>query len=141
MRSMPWLTLVPHTADGGIRVTGPSRRKVFERAARGMFSLLTDLECVRPSREWDIEVAAPSPEELLVAWLSELNVRHQTEHVLLCRFRVQALSDTALRAGVSGEPIDPARHEVLTEIKAVTYCGLELGCSRGVWVARVIFDL
>jgi SHS2 domain-containing protein/predicted Zn-ribbon and HTH transcriptional regulator len=46
-----------------------------------------------------------------------------------------------LRAEVFGEPIVPGRHIVFTEIKAVTFHGLELAEVDGGWRAQIIFDL
>jgi SHS2 domain-containing protein len=40
-----------------------------------------------------------------------------------------------------GEKIDPGRHEIKTEIKAVTYHGLYLRQTERGWEAQVIFDV
>jgi len=40
-----------------------------------------------------------------------------------------------------GEPLDPARHEVRTEVKAVTYHALAVARRDGGWAGRVILDL
>ena len=48
---------------------------------------------------------------------------------------------TALTAELAGEPYAPARHDVRTEVKAVTYHQLSVTRQAGGWVARVILDL
>ncbi len=40
-----------------------------------------------------------------------------------------------------GEPVDPARHAIHTEIKAVTYHRLAVRRTAARWETRVIFDL
>jgi SHS2 domain-containing protein/predicted Zn-ribbon and HTH transcriptional regulator len=160
--SPPWLTPLDHTADTGIIVTAPDLPTLFSRAAWGMFSVITDLAAVQPAAAETVEVEADDLPGLLVRWLSELNFRHITTHRLYARFTVQELSaapgpagrpatDVAaraptggpgrLRAEVFGEPIVPGRHTVFTEIKAVTFHGLELAEVDGGWRAQIIFDL
>ena len=50
-------------------------------------------------------------------------------------------SDTLLTATVGGETLDPSRHPIDTEIKAVTYHQIAVEQVGGHWQARVIFDL
>ena len=136
-----WLSYVDHTADDGIAVTGPRLTDVFERAAIGMFSILCELADVTPTETERVTIEATDREELLVRWLSELNVRHQLAHVLYSEFNVDELTETQLAATVGGEEIDPDRHDIRAEIKAVTYCDLELARTADGWRAQVIFDM
>lgn len=136
-----WLEYVEHTADMGIRVRARSARVALERAAWGMFSLLTDVSTVEPRQTDTVRVEAEPGPALLVAWLSALNVRHQTEHMLYSRFAVTDLAPGCLEARLRGERFDPRRHELFTEIKAVTLCALEFRAVPGGWQAQVIFDV
>lgn len=137
----PWLESLDHTADAGFALTAPDLPRLFERAAWGMFSLICDLSAVRSTRETTIEVEADDEPAMLVRWLSELNFHHVTEHQLYRTFVVTELTERRLRALAGGEPIDPGRHTVYTEIKAVTFHGLEVRQAADGWHARVIFDL
>lgn len=136
-----WLMEVDHIGDAGFVVTAPNRSTLFERAAAGMFAVLVDLETVRPAEERSVEVAGSDPDDLLVRWLSELNFLHLTEGFLFNTFRIDEMGDTSLSAAVRGERIDPARHAIHTEVKAVTYHGLHVAESGGEWTAQVIFDM
>jgi len=53
----------------------------------------------------------------------------------------EAFTPTGLRARVAGEPIDPARHPIVREIKAVTYHGLAVDRVAGGFSAQVVFDV
>ncbi|MGA9578089.1 MAG: archease, partial [Terrimicrobiaceae bacterium] len=75
-----WLTFVDHTADAGIAVEAPDLARLFERAAYGMFSVITDLAAARATETSRISIGASDRVALLVRWLSELNYRHVTEH-------------------------------------------------------------
>jgi SHS2 domain-containing protein len=139
--SPPWLEHIDHTADVGIVVRATDLKQLFERAAWGMFSVITDLTAVRPTTPVSIPVVGTDRQALLVRWLSELNFRHVTQHLLFSRFALERLTDTELAATVSGEAIDPARHVIYTEIKAVTFHGLQIGAVDDGWKAQIIFDL
>ena len=55
--------------------------------------------------------------------------------------KVTGVTQTSAAAELSGDDLDPHRHEILTEIKAVTYHELEVIQRDGQWTARVILDL
>jgi len=80
-------------------------------------------------------------EDLLVRWLSELLYLYDTQLLLCCTFHCTLLEPTHLTATVAGEPLDPDRHPIDTEIKAVTYHQIAVEQVEGRWQARVIFDL
>jgi SHS2 domain-containing protein len=42
---------------------------------------------------------------------------------------------------VRGERLDPARHQIFTEIKAVTFHGMRLERGEKGWEAQIIFDV
>ena len=135
-----WLEIVDHTADIGIRVWADDVKMLFERAAWAMFSLLTDMRRVQPRRTWRVSVEASDREALLVRWLSELNLMHQTRGALFSRFEVTECAEKRLRARMQGEAIGD-RHRIHTEIKAVTFHDLAVGRVGDVWRAQVIFDV
>ncbi len=142
-----WLTLLDHTADTGIVVTAPDLPTLFSRAAWGLFSVIGDLAAVQPAEAETVSLDADDLPALLVRWLSELNFRHITRHRLYARFEVRELGPSPpagtwqLHAEVFGERIVPGRHTIFTEVKAVTFHGLELAEVDGGWRAQIIFDL
>jgi SHS2 domain-containing protein len=140
--TMPgWLQAMDHTADRGIIVQATGLEELFARAAWGMFSIITDLNTVRPEHSEKIVVTASDQQALLVNWLSELNFQHVTRHRLFSHFRIVKLSDQHLEAEVQGEDIMLDRHTIHTEIKAVTFHGLKLEPAGNGWRAEIIFDL
>ena len=81
-----WLKFVDHTADAGIAVEAPDLVRLFERAAWGMFSVITDVAAARSTETSRISIDALDRAALLVRWLSELNYRHVTEHRIFSKF-------------------------------------------------------
>jgi len=132
---------IEHTADVGYRLFAPTLAELFAIAGRALFATITDIESIAPALSRKISVSAADPEGLLVGWLAELNYRFLTAHELFGDFSVEDLTPTSIRAVASGEHVDLSRHDIHTEIKAVTYHGLYLRQSPEGWEAQVIFDV
>ena len=97
-------------------------------------------EDVRPVDEWTFSVEADERDDLLYDWLDELLFLFDTKHVLLCQFDVR-VKDGGLAATVRGEAVDPDRHRLDMEVKAITYHELKVERTSGGWLAEVIVDL
>jgi len=132
---------INHTADLGIRVRGNSLRQLFERAAWAMFDILVELKGVKLKETVEIEIKGEHLEELLADWLRELLYKFNGEEYLFKKFEVEELNKQGLKAKVKGEKLDLSRHQLKTEIKAVTYHGLEVKKKGNIWETQVIFDV
>jgi SHS2 domain-containing protein len=95
----------------GIVVHAEDLKELFARAAWGMFSVITDVNAVKPAEKTRISVEASDRHALMVNWLSELNYRHVTEHRLFCRFDVSTVTEQRLEAEVHGEKTDHERNQ------------------------------
>lgn len=130
-----------HTADVGLRVQAEQLDRLFAEAGRGLFSLLVaNPEAIQPLMELRLKIAGQQLDELLFDWLDELLFRFDAEHLLLVEFDVH-IDAEGLTATVRGEPVDPKRHQLEREIKAITYHGLKVQQHAGQWLAEVIVDL
>ena len=132
--------ILEHTADTGIIAYGKDVKQAFANVARGLFSLMTELESVNEVLERDIEVSAADRDSLLVAWLNELIYIFDTENILFKRFDITRLSQRHLVARGYGEKVDRARHELKTGVKAATYHMLAVKQKDG-WRLQVLFDI
>jgi SHS2 domain-containing protein len=115
--------------------------ELFSNAARGMFAVIAAPDTIRTSKELLVRIEAENLENLLVNWLSELLYLSATRGVLLVRFKISDIDQHHIVADVFGEPIDQSRHELYTEIKAVTYHDLKVVESNQMWTAKVLFDI
>ena len=132
--------IVNHTADVGIIAHGVDMKQAFANAARGLFSLITELDDVQEVLYRDIEVTATDKESLLVEWLNELIYQFDTENIIFKRFDITELDNTRLRAKNYGEKVDSARHKLKTGVKAATYHMLKVDTDDG-YKVQVIFDI
>jgi SHS2 domain-containing protein len=130
-----------HTADLGLRVRASSLDELFAEAARALFSVIVeDPTRVQPRDRHAIDLTGDDPAYLLFDWLNELLFRFDSGHLLFSKFEVQ-VRPNGLTATAWGEPLDPQRHPLDHEVKAITYHGLKLEQTPDGWLAEVIVDI
>lgn len=133
--------LLAHTADVGLKLYGPTLADIFQQAALGLYSLMTDRRRLRTTLTREAAVTAPDQEALLVTWLNHLLYLFDAEGFLGKEVAIAALTNTSLQARLRGEIFDPQRHLQKTGIKAATYHQLSLKATPHGWEAVVILDL
>ncbi len=130
-----------HTADVGIRARADTVEELFAEAARGLFALMIEnLDDVRTVEEVTFQLSGDDVEELFHDWLAELLYAFNARRLALAEFRVQ-LAAAQLIATARGEPVDPKRHEIGVEVKAITWCGLKVERHADGWLAEVVVDI
>lgn len=131
----------PHQGDVGVRGLGPTKAGAFEAAACGLVAIIADPAAVMPRERVSFRCRAPNDEMLLVDWLNALIFEMDTRGMLFCRFDVRIEADV-LTAEAWGEPIDPARHDLGTQVKGATYTCLVVGPQPdGAWRAQCVVDV
>jgi SHS2 domain-containing protein len=133
--------ILDHTADIMVEVRAVALPELFADAARAMVAVLTDSSTIQGKQALMVEVEADNLEQLLVTWLTELIFRHETELWLFSEFEIHAMTDTRLEAKVWGEKLDPKRHPIDREIKAVTYHRLSIEEEDEGFRTKIVFDL
>jgi SHS2 domain-containing protein len=130
-----------HTADLGLRVRAPTLSELMKDAARGLFAMVVEnLDSVRPAVMREFHIAGHDEAYLFFDWLNELLYVCDTERLAFSQFEVWMQAE-GLMAAAHGEPLDPARHHLTHEIKAITYHGLKVEQTHDGWLAEVIVDI
>lgn len=129
---------IEHTGDLKLKVFGRDFLELFQNAALGLMnylfgSLPADL---KQEIQEHLTVQARDRETLLADWLSELLFLSETNKMCYFKFRFGTLTETELRAEVSGVP-QPAKEA----IKAVTYHGLKISRTSSGYEAVILFDI
>lgn len=133
--------LFEHTADLGLRVRAGTLEELLAEAGRGLLTMLVaNPAAVRPIHARKVELPAAEPSYLLFDWLNELLYAFETDKLLFTDFEIR-LADGQLSAVCHGEPMDPARHEMDHEVKAITYHRLRVDQTKDGWEAEVIVDI
>ncbi len=130
-----------HTADLGLRVRAADLDTLFAEAGQALFSaVIEDLKTVRPSQRIHVNLTGTDREFLLFDWLNELLYRWEADHLLFGTFEAR-VTEAGLTASAWGEPLDPSRHVLSHEVKAITYHGLRVEPADDGWLAEVIVDI
>jgi SHS2 domain-containing protein len=124
-----------------VRVVGKSQINLFVNAAFALFDVITDTEKIEAKERMQLEVEGSDRDDLLVNWLRELLYLYQGSAYLLKEFTVQEMKDTVVKAEVSGEKLDPDRHEIKQEIAAVAYDQSHMHKTGDQWIAQVILEV
>jgi SHS2 domain-containing protein len=138
--------LFEHTADVGLKIEGNSLAAALAEAGRGFSSLIVEnLDDLHPVVSVRIELpltdrSSDGLDYLLFDWLSALLQEFEASGRVFSRFDIQENVD-GIVAECGGEPIDPERHRLCHEIKAVTYHQLEFRQTDEGYAGRVILDV
>ena len=134
-----------HGADIGIEAKDETLEGVFIDSARAVFGLMADVEEINTDQSVKIELKESELEDLFYEWLSELISLGNMNRQVYGKFEgltiEKAEDEYRLEATALGERIDPEKHELGTEVKALTYLGLELSQVDGGWKGRFVLDV
>ena len=138
-RRIPY-SVLSHTADTGIEASAGSFADLISELATGMWFLMASASGGEEGTEVVINVSAPSSEDIVAAFLSELLYKAEVEDLFFCEFEVKEASSLAATVVAIGIPTDQVE---LTgpPIKAVTYHDLTVEENDDGWCARVYFDV
>ncbi len=138
---------VDHLSDAGIEFYGNKLEKLFENAALGMFSIITDIDSVSKSDKIKVDIITDHDdlEDLLILWLEKIIYHFETASMVFAVFKVDSVKRSGrgyrLKAEMVGENFDSGRHEIKIGIKAPTYHQLKIKNNGQKWWGRVIFDI
>ncbi len=130
-----------HTADLGLEVWAESLEGLFEEAALALIETILDRESVQETEYLSVEVEGEEPEELLVEWLEEILFAFEGRDFAPARARVDCLEERRLSGQLSGECLEPDRHQPRRLIKAVTYHDLNIREEDGTLRVRIVLDI
>lgn len=133
------------TADAAFEAWAPTLPELFEAAADAAANVMVEeVSAVERQEERPLDLRAESLDLLLFALMEELIYRKDAEGLLL-RASVGEVVEEAgawrLRGALWGEAIDPARHELLRDVKAVTLHRLAVERTTGGWRATAVLDV
>jgi len=133
------------TADVAFEARGATLEETFLAAADATLNVMVEeIGTIAPRERREISVAAAALDLLLFELLQEL-VYHKDAGRLLLRVRDLRIEETddgyRLRAEGWGETIDPHRHGLLADVKAVTVHRLVVEKTPDGWRAVVVLDV
>ena len=139
----PGYRFIDHTADVAFEALGKSAGELFENSAYAVFETMVDTGTIDADQEFEIVLSAPDIEQLLFDFLSELVFLKDAECTVLKTFRVSVTGgdDWSLAAHVCGETVNPEKHELRVDVKAVTLHKFSVKETDDGFRAFVILDI
>jgi SHS2 domain-containing protein len=130
------------SGDFVFEASGKTIEKLFESCAEACFSAMTELSKVNASEKFPVDVDAENIDDLLFNFLAELIFLKDTEKIFLSKFDIEIDIDKfSLNSVARGERIDYNKHDIKTDVKAVTYHNLQVKQVEGEFRVRAILDL
>ncbi len=129
--------ILEHPADLKIKAFGKTKEELFSNLLKGMFLgagvKIEDQKKI--SRK--IKIKSADEQSLLVDFLSEALAESDMNDEAYFEVEFEKLTGTELVGKILGSPVK----SFSTEIKAVTYHGLEIKKISSGWEATVLFDI
>lgn len=126
--------------DIGLRAEGKTLEECFVNAGLGLYSLITDINLIKPAQKSEISISEETLEDLLVSFLNELIFQFDAYGFIGREIKLE-LKEKSLKAEVYGESFNPEKHERKLLVKAATYHNLVLKKENDYWIAEIIFDI
>ncbi len=130
-------------ADIAFEACGKTKEELFVNCAKATFESMVDLKTVTPTQTEKVVLENKNLSDLLFDWLSELVYLKDCQSVVFKDFSVKIRQNLnyRLEADVKGETINPKKHKLRADVKAVTYHLFEVKKTNRLWKAKVILDI
>ncbi|HYK83382.1 MAG TPA: archease [Gemmatimonadales bacterium] len=128
---MPYRFL-PHTADVAVELQASNEAGLYQAGVDALRELLVGTSPVTPRAERALARRGEDPTERLIHFLADVLYLYETERFLPC---------AATPRGIAGEPYDPAKHQALREVKAVTHHAADVRAGPEGYRTIVVFDV
>ena len=129
-----------HTADVAFEAYGKTLNEVFENAALAVFETMVDLKTVDSKHKKVIRLEAENEERLFLDFLEELVFLKDFKYMVFNKFEVN-INNNRLDAVIYGEKINPSKHDLRVDVKAVTMHKFKLEKIKAGYKAFVILDI
>jgi SHS2 domain-containing protein len=130
---------LPHTADVKIHAAAPTLEALFSETFKALMQVIYGR-----SRHGGvmrkIRIESTDIESLLADFLSEVLFVSEVDGLVFSDAVIR-IDGISLVAELNGEAFDPARHSGGTEVKGISYSGLEILHDANGYMLDIIFDV
>lgn len=135
-----------HTADVQVKSWGSDLCEAFEQTALSLMETISpDLNKISPKSKKELQVTAEDKEALLFDFLSEFLYIFDVEGLVFSEIDIKTIeklnNDYQLFASMKGEKFDRDKHEIGTEVKAITYSFMEINELDEKVEISIVFDI
>lgn len=132
-----------HTADIKFRAFGKTKEELFKNSGKALCNTVIELNSIQKKGKALIEIKAENTEKLLFKFLNEILFLIDAKQFIFCEFKLNIKQKEKLfflKAECFGEKIDLKKHEIKTEIKAITKHEFKIE-KKEQWTAEVLVDV
>lgn len=133
------------TADIAFEASGKDLEETFRSAAEATMNVMVeDLDTIQPREKRDIKIEHEELDMLLFDFLQELIYYKDAQRLLLRPQKIRLSRENGrhvLEAETWGEEVDPARHPMRVDVKAVTLHHYKLEQTPQGWKVSIILDI
>jgi SHS2 domain-containing protein len=135
-----------HTADISVRSWGRTLEEAFDQTAYSLMATLSpDLTKIHPKIKKRINITAEDIGALLFDFLSEFLFIFDVEGLIFSKVDVETIRKTKkgfeLDAKIEGEKFDSEKHDIGTEVKAITYSFFNIEQLKNKVIIDIVFDI
>jgi SHS2 domain-containing protein len=130
---------ISHTADIKIRVRAPTLEALFSETFNALMQIIYGTDR-RGSVRKEILVESSGKEALLADFLSEVLFISEVENLVFSDADIR-INGLHLSANLTGEQFDLSRHSGGSEVKGISYSGLEISHDTNGYMLDIIFDV
>lgn len=132
-------------ADVTFEATGKALEELFESAGKALTnSMVSKLDSVELKITKRFTLKAENEEKLLHDFLQELIFYKDAETLLFSDYSLKITKEDkglSLEATLKGEHIDMKKHDLIVDVKAVSWHMFKLEKTKGGWEALAILDV
>ncbi|MHA2297910.1 MAG: archease [Candidatus Hodarchaeales archaeon] len=133
-------------ADACYKLTGKNLEELIKSSFLALMDCVVNVETVDEKHQSIIEISNSPADKLLYGFLEEIVYLIDAESMIYhsCQVKISPDKDNnlySLHCYLKGEKIDYNKHEMRTDVKAVTYYQFYVKKVADGWEARVTFDL
>jgi SHS2 domain-containing protein len=129
------------TADIAFEARGHTLNELFENAFAAVEESMVETSGVKAVIKKTLKLKNATLDGLLFDFLSALVYFKDAESLLFSKVKVKITDSYDLEATLYGEKIDPSRHDLRSDVKAVTLHMFEVKQVGKEWYCRVILDI
>ncbi|MFX1477590.1 MAG: archease [Promethearchaeota archaeon] len=135
-----------HTADVRVKSWGKTLEEAFSQTALSLMATITpNLNKISPVIEKSIEIESEDKYALCFDFLSEFLYIFDVEELIFSEVFVKPITKVGdkfkLKAVLKGEHFNRNKHEIGTEVKAITYSFMNIEEKKNKVVINIVFDI
>lgn len=137
---------INHTADIQSQSWGRTLEEAFSQCALSLMAIITpNLEKISPQIEKSVKIKAEDKEALLFDFLSEFLYIFDVEGLIFNEINVEYIEKInkhyKLKVTMKGEKFNKKKHDIGTEVKAITYSFISIDESEDDVKINIVFDI